>query len=513
MHQVNNRNYMLIPEILALHAKWRPTSIAISDGGTEITWSDFDQVTNKIANGLQRDGFKLGDTIAVLMSNSIEMVYILFGIAKAGCCSVPLNTSVENDALLNMVKDAGTEFLFVSSDHASRVVDKNIDEVLVDNANSFSDIFLKWLPDESGPPSHVFNAENAMNIIYSSGTTGLPKGIIATFEGRKNWAYDLAIEYGFNEYSKTLIATGLYSNISWATMLSTMITGGTVVVAPNKFDAADTVKRIREQKITHTAMVPVQYQRIMELGTINNIDFSSIECAITVGAPMHVDLKKQVHGMLSGNLFEIYGLTEGIITIMRGYEMPGHWTAAGRPLLGSDLAILSDNDTLSKAGETGEIIGKSGFMMPGYHARPDATAETFWIDSSGQKWLRTGDIGYIDDYGYLRIVDRKKDMILSGGQNIYPADIEAILLKDPCIREAAVVGIPSKKWGETPLAIIVCHASSNVNIDVLKEAVNSKVGRQQRISHIELIDELPRNPNGKILKRELRDTYRNKYNG
>jgi len=215
--------------------------------------------------------------------------------------------------------------------------------------------------------------------------------------------------------------------------------------------------------------------------------------------------------MLSGHLFEIYGLTEGIITIMRGHEMPNRWTAAGRPLLGSDIAILSEEDTILAPGETGEVIGLSSFVMPGYHARPDATADTFWIDDQGQKWLRTGDIGYIDAEGYLQIVDRKKDMILSGGQNIYPADIEAELVKHPAVREAAVVGIPSKKWGETPLAVIVKHDSVDCLSDTLKDVVNGKLGRQQRISYLEYIDELPRNPNGKILKRELRDTFRDKY--
>jgi acyl-CoA synthetase (AMP-forming)/AMP-acid ligase II len=510
MSQVKH-DAMHIPDILALHAKWHPTSIVLSDGIRDITWSEFDQVTNKIAHGLNHDGFKPGDTIGVLMSNSIEMLYILFGIAKAGCCSVPLNISVENEALLNMARDANTSLICVSADHAGRITDKNIKEIIVNYTNSFSDTLLDWLPDESGPPSYAFSAQNAMNIIYSSGTTGLPKGIIATFEGRKNWAYDLALEYGFNQRSKTLIATGLYSNISWATMLSTLITGGTVVIAPNKFDAAQTIERIHKQKITHTAMVPVQYQRLMELEAINDTNFASIECAITVGAPMHVDLKKQVHQALSSNLFEIYGLTEGIITIMRGYEMPEHWTAAGKPLLGSDIAILSEEDTLMPIGETGEIIGKSSFMMPGYHARPDATTEAFWIDNNGEKWLRTGDIGYIGADGYLEIVDRKKDMILSGGQNIYPADIETVLLNHPCVSEAAVVGIPSKKWGETPLAVIVSSKNSILNINDLRGDINNQLGRQQRISYIELIEELPRNPNGKILKRELRETYRDKY--
>ncbi|UTW54714.1 class I adenylate-forming enzyme family protein [Kordiimonas sp. SCSIO 12610] len=500
-----------LPEVLALHAKWRPQKAAFCDDKRQVTWQEFDHTTNRIAHSLLEAGCNPGDKIAVLMSNSIEMTQILFGIAKAGCCSVPLNISVDNHALANMIKDAEAKIIYVSTDHAGRINTEKKIEIIAATETGFPDEFINSLPENIGPPPHSHVAENAMNIIYSSGTTGLPKGIIATFEGRKNWAYDLALEYNFHSETKTLIATGLYSNISWATMLATLLVGGTIIVSPNKFDADETVRRISHHKITHTAMVPVQYQRIMEISDHRDLDLSSIECAITVGAPMHIDLKRNVHAKLSGNLYEIYGLTEGIITIMRGSEMPDNWTSVGRPLLGSDIAILDDNDQLVDNGTVGEIIGNSPFIMPGYHARPDASKDVFWYDHEDRKWLRTGDIGFIDKNGYLSIVDRKKDMILSGGQNIYPADIEAELLKHPSIIDAAVVGIPNKKWGETPLALVVKSKTCQQPTDDIKAVINASLGRQQRISYLEYIDELPRNPNGKILKRELRETYRDKY--
>jgi acyl-CoA synthetase (AMP-forming)/AMP-acid ligase II len=502
------------PEIIARHSKWRANETALITDDFVLSWRKFDTAINKVANGLIELGLVPGDTVGVLMTNSASMVVALFGIAKAGCCSVPLNPSVSNEALGSMLSDAAVSALFASEDHSHRlgavmsaVPFLKKDAIFVSGTASPCWRDMKsWLETQRGTsPGQLANLDHPMNIIYSSGTTGMPKGILATFQGRLDWAYDLSIAFRFHSHSRTLIATGLYSNISWATMLSTIMVGGTIIVAPNKYDTHDTLQRIVDYHITHTAMVPVQYQRLLETGAMDSYDLSSVECAITVGAPMHVDLKKSIHRAFGGALFELYGLTEGLITVMPGIEMPERWESAGKPLQGADIQFWNDDGQEVEPGQTGEIVGHARYMMPGYHNRSADTEAAIETLADGSRWLKTGDIGFRNEEGYIYVVDRKKDMILSGGQNIYPADIEVELLKYEGVSEVAVVGAKSKRWGETPVAFIVGRQGVELDPEKLRNRVNGDLGKQQRLAAIELIDALPRNPTGKVLKRELRE--------
>jgi len=506
----------LYTDYLTLHGKWRASKPAVIDGDTVLSWSQYDKATSRVANGLLQLGMQEGDRVVVNMSNSAEMVVLLFGIAKAGCCSVPLNLSVPGDALVGMVEDCGARALFASADQFARLdalqehfpdeVQRNL-YVVGDSLDGWQN-YDNWVSSQSdSTPSVTIDPETPMNIIYSSGTTGLPKGIIATQQGRVNWAYDLAVTFGFHADCRTLAAIGLYSNISWANMLMTFLTGGTLIVTSNQFDARATLSIIESQRISHTTLVPVQFQRMLEFEGHESFDLSSMKCAITVGSPMRADLKRAVHARLDGALYEIYGLTEGLITAMTPDEMEGRWESVGRPLLGSDIRILDNDDVPASTGETGEIVGSARFVMPRYHNRNEATEEATWTDASGTTWLRTGDIGYVDDDGYWFVVDRKKDMILSGGQNIYPADIEVVLLTHEHVSDAAVIGVPSERWGETPLALIVPTPGTDADLGQLRQWLNGRVGKQQRVAAIELVDELPRNPNGKVLKRKLRKNY------
>lgn len=506
----------LFPDILNLWGKWRASDPALIAGDTTLSWREFDAATNRVANGLIAHGMRTGDRIVVNMSNSIEMVEVLIGIVKAGCCSVPLNLSIPDEAVAGMMHDSGARALFASSDQTARL-DK-IRGVFTDEVRQNAFVaggvcdgwqdYHAWTASQSEAfPAADIPPDSPMNIIYSSGTTGLPKGIVATQQGRFDWAYDVSVTYRFHGHCRTLAAIGLYSNISWVAMLATFLAGGTLIVADNRFDARKALEMIERHRITHTALVPVQFQRLMECEDQDSFDLSSLECAITVGSPMHVDLKRTVHARLHAALYELYGLTEGLITVMEPRDMPEHWNSVGRPILGTDMEILGDNDQILPRGESGEIVGAARFVMPGYQNRSEATEEATWIAADGTTWLRTGDIGYFDEEGYLYLVDRKKDMILSGAQNIYPADIEAVLLTHEEVSEAAVIGVPSTRWGETPLALIVTVPGVVADLDRIKDWLNHRVGKQQRVVSVELINELPRNPNGKILKRELRDTY------
>jgi acyl-CoA synthetase (AMP-forming)/AMP-acid ligase II len=255
-------------------------------------------------------------------------------------------------------------------------------------------------------------------------------------------------------------------------------------------------------------MVPLQFQLVLEHPQFRQFDVRSMRCPCTVGSPMLPAMKQRVAREFGGGLIELYGLTEGIITTLDPEDLGAHSASVGKPVPGTDLRIVGEDGRELPAGEAGEIVGWSRFVMSGYHNRPEATAEAVWLDESGRPWLRTGDIGRIDEDGFLHLVDRKKDMILSGGQNIYPADIEAVLKAHDAVFDCAVIGIPHEKWGETPLGLVMLRAGhAALAADSLRDWANARLGRQQRLARVEFVAELPRNPNGKLLKRELRRLY------
>lgn len=504
----------LLPEILSLHARWQPEKPALVVGDETITWAEFEVATNRVANGLGALEIGPGDMVAVLMTNGRAMIEVLFGIMKAGACSVPINLSVSDQAVATMIRDSGARALFASEGEAGRIATM----AEIGNFNFAGECFAVgqqrhgwtnyavWESDQSSTfPDINIPHDTPCNVIYSSGTTGLPKGILHSHKGRLDWAYDVALSFVYHSDAMTLCTIGLYSNIMWAAMLCTLLSGGTLVVHES-FNAERVLKDIETLSITHTIMVPVQNQRLLEVGATRE-GLKSLVSAVTVGSKMHRDLKQRMLELMPNALYEIYGLTEGLITIQRPGEVAAKPDSVGRPILGCEILILGDGDRALPAGESGEIAGRARFLMPGYLNQPDETEAAVWIDSQDRKWLRTGDIGYLDDEGSLFVVDRKKDMILSGGQNIYPQDIEDVLAAHEAINDIAVIGAKSHKWGETPIALVVASSDPPVSAEELVKWCNGRVGKQQRIADVIFVDALPRNPNGKLLKRELRKSH------
>jgi long-chain acyl-CoA synthetase len=274
------------------------------------------------------------------------------------------------------------------------------------------------------------------------------------------------------------------------------------------FTPADFIAEVERHRCTHVVMVPLQFQRVLEDPAFSREAVRSMRHMCTVGSPMHVALKVAVAREFGAELIELYGLTEGILTTLDPEYVESKAASVGKPVPGTDLRIIDDAGRDVPVGLSGEIVGWSRFVMSGYHNRPEATAETLWHDERGRPWLRTGDIGRLDEEGFLYIVDRKKDMILSGGQNIYPADLEAVLKTHPAVLDCGVIGIPHATWGETPLGLVILRPGfEGTDPEAVRAWTNERLGRQQRLSAVEVRAELPRNPNGKLLKRELRKPY------
>ena len=489
-------------------------------GEVKWTWKDFMSATYRFANALIDLGIKPGDRVGLFMSNGLPMVQAIFGVVRCGATVVPLNTSVNDNAASTMFCDAQVAAVVVTEDLFDRGVkiSAELDQPhfrIVDRQQVAASSGQVWLSMESlcadfdaSAPNVEIPVEGVINIIYSSGTTGMPKGIAHDHVGRRDWTYDIALALRYHGRARTLLTIGLYSNISWVAMLSTFLVGGAVIV-DKQFDPARCLESIGHHRITHLAMVPIQFQRLIdELKKDPDADVTSMQSMMSCGSPLREPLKRDLFCAFDCGVIELYGLTEGIITTLESEDAKGRWSSVGRPLIGTDIEIIGNDDQIVDQGEAGEIVSRGRIAMPGYWNRPEADQEATWIDAQGKIWLRSGDIGYVDADGYLYIVDRKKDMILSGGQNIYPQDLEAVIARHEGVFDVAVVGMSSVKWGETPVALLVPKENICLDPAEIQDWANRRLGKQQRLADVILVDALPRNPNGKILKRELRETYK-----
>lgn len=508
----------LLPDIIALNGRWLHGKPAVVLDGDTVSWAQFADRTAQVANGLLGAGLEPGDRVVILMTNSLEMAEAIFGALRAGATVVPLNVSVTNEAVRGMINDSGARAVIASDAHVARI-DALRDSLPPDIGERYFQVAAE--PDrgagwqsftamrdaaDAAPPPVAVGPRDGCNIIYSSGTTGLPKGIVHDHACRMAWAYDMAVALRYHAGARTLVALGMYSNITWVAMLSTVLAGGTLVIR-TRFDQRDCLAVMQDERITHFAMVPLMYQRLLEHDDFGRYDLSSLQSYMCCGSPLSLELKKAIVERMPGDLIELYGLTEGLITILAPEDLDAKLPSVGRPCPGQALAIIDDDGRELGPGESGEIVGSSRMMMSGYHNNPEATEAATWLHPSGARWLRTGDIGRVDEDGFLYIVDRKKDMIISGGQNVYPADIEAVVLTHEAVSECAVIGVASRKWGETPVAIVVKRSGNSIDAEAITAFANGRLGKQQRIAATIAIDELPRNPNGKILKRELRQRF------
>jgi acyl-CoA synthetase (AMP-forming)/AMP-acid ligase II len=458
---------------------------------------------DRIAAALQRDGLVAGDSLALCGANSIHYAAVFLAGLRAGIAVAPLAPSSTAESLAAMVSDAGARHLFL--DEAAAKAIRPVREKITARRIALEEMDA-WLAGAPARPHAVtVLPEDAFNIIYSSGTTGTPKGIVQPNAMR--WAHlQRGPAYGYGRDTVTLISTPLYSNTTLVCFFPTLALGGTVVLMA-KFEAARYLALAEKHRVTHTMLVPVQYHRLMALPDFDRYDLASFRVKFSTSAPFSAALKADVLARWPGALVEYYGMTEGGGTlILMAHEHPDKLHTVGRPAPGHDIRLIDDDGREVPPGAIGEVVGHSSAMMTGYHNKPAMTAQAEWFDAAGKRFIRTGDVGRFDADGFLILLDRKKDMIISGGFNIYPSDLESVLASHPNVAEAAVVGVPSVDWGETPVAFVVPKAP--IDAESLLQWTNGRVGKVQRLAAVRIVESLPRSAIGKVLKRELRENYR-----
>ena len=503
-------DFATMPDLIRAHATERPGHTAIIDRNRQLTFAEFDRLVDRAAAGMQRDGVSNGGTVAICAPSSIEYVVVYVAALRIGAAACPLAPSSTAEQLAAMADDCGARLLFLD-DTASAALDTastKLSAQRISLEGSANPSFDKWLaPDGTAPTPVVIEPEQPFNIIYSSGTTGTPKGIVQPH--RMRWGHIRRAEaLGYGPDSVTVVSTPLYSNTTLVSLIPALVRGGTVVLM-RKFDARGFLELSQKHRATHAMLVPVQYRRLMDLPDFDSFDLASYRMKTCTSAPFAADLKADILKRWPGGLVEIYGMTEGGGScLLRAHEFPNKLHTVGQPAPGHDIRIIGDDGAELPRGETGEVVGRSGAMMKGYHNQPKKTSEAEWYSPAGDRYIRTGDVGRFDEDGFLVLGDRKKDMIITGGFNVYPSDLEAELVKHSAVAEAAVVGIPSREWGETPAAFIVLRDGAVAEAEELRQWLNARVGKTQRLSYARVVPSLPRSSIGKVLKRQLRDEFK-----
>lgn len=494
------------------HARRHPGRRAVVCDGVAIDYRELSDLALRTAGRLHAVGIAPGGVrrVGILATNSLDFAVVVLACQLAAATIVPLPGLVTPDALGRMIDDAGVSLLFHDGDHAAQALTataRTAAEVQLVAIGGAEPLLARWTGQ--GEPLEAMPADPAWtsDLIYSSGTTGTPKGIAQSYGSRAAQSVSLG-PLGVGPDTNLLHTISLYSNYGLSALLLSFWWGGTFFMT-GKFSGPGVVDLLARERIDMAWFAPATLVRTMEAAGFADAVRGRPCVKLCAGAPLSEAQKRQVVDGWEGPFFDIYGQTEtGTLTMLAMHAVPsGKWKSVGRVLPSVQVRILDDDGAVLPTGSEGEIAGHSTTLMAGYHARDDANASAHWRDEAGRLYVRTGDVGRLDEEGYLWLCDRKKDMIISGGYNIYPADIEHVLADHPAVFEAAVVGCPSHRWGETPVAFLTLRQGASADEEELRAWVNARVGTIQRLAAVRILPALPNGTMGKILKRTLRDEH------
>jgi acyl-CoA synthetase (AMP-forming)/AMP-acid ligase II len=504
----------LIPARIASLAGAQPERQAVTCDGRSLSWRQMSARMEAVASGLLALGCQPGDRVGVLAENSVDYVAWILGAVRCGLAIVPLPCLMSPATLERLALDADLVCLAASARFAE------VAGSVVASAPRFLPGALVaidfdapgWRPLaelETAPPTALFDdprPEDAFNIIYSSGTTGVPKGIVQSHHLRATQSSAFT-SLGFDAGSCTILCTPLYANFSFGGLLVALWSGGCVALM-SRFEEEGFLALCRQRRPTHAFVVPVQIERLLRHADFDRSVGHGPMLKYAAGSPMRPTTKAETLRRWPGPLVEVYGMTEGgAVTALFAHERPDKLASVGQVVGGGEILIIGDAGQVLPPGQVGEIVGRAGPAMSGYNKRPDLSAELVWSGPGGEQYLRSGDVGSLDEEGFLFLSGRKKDVIISGGFNVFAVDLEEVLTEHPDVAEAAVIGVPSERFGETPLALVVLRPGGSATEADICAWANVRLGKAQRLSAVEFRDALPRGAIGKVLKTELRAPY------
>ena len=503
----------VIGDIARLNAKRYPDRKALIKGNEFLTYGQLNKKANQLANGLIALGVQHGDRVAILAHNCLEFVIVSFGVAKCGAILVPVNFRNKRDELVHVVQNCNPSLLFFGPEFIPI-----IEEVMDDLYPSVKLITLSGQPMASGPtfeslldgrsptePNVIIDPASALMITYTSGTTGAPKGVLSSHNATLNVYTGMVLEGELREKETTLVSLPLFHTGGMHALLQpTLLRGGTAVIMGRGFDPEKILDAVGRYRVTLTMWVPTMLAILINhpgvekhyLRTLGKIWYGS-----SAISPSILEAAKD---LFKSRFYQWYGQAEtGMISVLRPRDHMDHSQWTGREMFNADLRIVDEKGKDTPEGEIGEIVSAQEHLgMIGYYKMDAANKKTI-----RNGWIHTGDLARVEENGYFTIVDRMGDVIISGAENIYPQEIENVLLRHPGIREATVFGIPDAVYGESVCAVVVNKEGIQMGPQDIIDFCASQISSYKKPKRIEFVDELPKNASGKVTKNVLREPY------
>lgn len=493
---------------LAQHARERPDQVAIRFDGRATDYRTFDANANRVANALAALGLKPGDRVAYLGKNSDQAIELTLGSAKAGMVFVPIIWRLAPAEVAHILADSGAAALFVAPEFAGAV--RGVAGVPVIEMGAPYAAFRDAAPPDA--PQVAVRPDDGVLQLYTSGTTGQPKGVILTHaNGLKQRENQRAagIDWLTAEPGDTTVIAMPYGHIGGVGVTLGAVAGGQEMIVHAEYDSGALIEAVETHRIRRLFLVPAAIGILLQHPRAESADFSSIETLSYGASPIPLPLLQQAVARLGCGFAQVYGMTEtwgSIVALPPEDHLPGRehkLTAAGKALPGVELRILGEDGEDLPPGAIGEVAIRSSNNTPGYWNKPEESAKAL----IGDGWLRTGDAGYLDEEGYLFIQDRIKDMIITGAENVYPAEVESAIFGHRAVADVAVIGVPDPKWGEAVKAMVVLKPGAEADAASIVAYARERIAGFKCPKSVDFIAALPRTPSGKILRRELREPF------
>jgi acyl-CoA synthetase (AMP-forming)/AMP-acid ligase II len=510
---------MRLHDFLDYQARERGEAEFAIQGARHITYREALAETNRLANAFISAGLRIGDRLAMLSKNSIEYVLLYFAASRAGVVPVPLNYRLAPAEWSYIINDAGAKLLLAEGgfvDAVEQIRDEltTVERFVAINSPGVNwDDYRRWVADQpTTPPDRFITEDHDLYQMYTSGTTGHPKGAVLTHRAVLAQLVQLGLETRSKPGERWLLVAPVFHAAAVnGTIFQSISTGGCLYVQAD-FNPVEVIRALSEGHIALMQLVPAMIQAcLVAVPDAGRRRYESLRLIGYGASPIAEQTLRRAVEVFKCDFLQGYGMTETTATLtfllpsdhQRALtEKPALLLSAGRAMLGTEVRIVDANDNPVPSGTIGEIVARGPQLMKGYWNRLEATAEAL---RGG--WMHTGDAGVMDDEGYLYIQDRVKDMIVSGGENVYPRVVEEVLFQHPAVADAAVIGVPDERWGETVKAIVVLRQGMNATAEEIIEFCRGKLGGFERPRSVDFVEALPRNPSGKVLKRVLREPY------